>query len=105
MNTLGDIYNRYREGRSITTDSRAIIEGCIFFALRGESFDGNDMISDHFVDVNRIVKAGANDAHYEVGKEVHVIIGTITLDQEQNTLKMMLLVLYIGILWEICYDN
>lgn len=35
------IYQLYLENRLISTDSRRISEGCIFFALRGESFDGN----------------------------------------------------------------
>ncbi|MCR5445461.1 MAG: UDP-N-acetylmuramoyl-tripeptide--D-alanyl-D-alanine ligase [Bacteroidales bacterium] len=35
------IYNTYLRTRTVTTDSRAITPGCIFFAFRGEHFDGN----------------------------------------------------------------
>lgn len=35
------LYNTYLQSRSVVTDSRAITPGCIFFAFRGEHFDGN----------------------------------------------------------------
>ncbi|MBR5723760.1 MAG: UDP-N-acetylmuramoyl-tripeptide--D-alanyl-D-alanine ligase [Bacteroidales bacterium] len=40
---MEDLYNKYLScGGRVTTDSRAIRGGEIFFALRGENFDGND---------------------------------------------------------------
>lgn len=40
---MEELYRKYREcGYRVTTDSRAIKGGEIFFALRGENFDGND---------------------------------------------------------------
>ena len=41
MNII-DIYNRFRQCCSVTTDSRAIKGGELFFALKGENFDGNE---------------------------------------------------------------
>ncbi len=35
------LYKAYIQSRTVTTDSRAITPGCIFFAFRGEHFDGN----------------------------------------------------------------
>jgi UDP-N-acetylmuramoyl-tripeptide--D-alanyl-D-alanine ligase len=36
------IYERFLEGKQkFTTDSRKVTEGCMFFALKGENFDGN----------------------------------------------------------------
>ena len=35
------LYQAYLSSRHVTTDSRAITPGCIFFAFRGEHFDGN----------------------------------------------------------------
>ncbi|MBN1144457.1 MAG: UDP-N-acetylmuramoyl-tripeptide--D-alanyl-D-alanine ligase [Bacteroidales bacterium] len=35
------LYNLYLNHRKISTDSRNIIPGCLFFALRGENFNGN----------------------------------------------------------------
>jgi UDP-N-acetylmuramoyl-tripeptide--D-alanyl-D-alanine ligase len=40
MNT-DQLYQVYQENRVICTDTRQITHGCLFFALRGESFDGN----------------------------------------------------------------
>ena len=41
MNTTEEIYNILGENPEISTDSRKIIPGCVFFALRGDSFNGN----------------------------------------------------------------
>ena len=35
------LYQAYLVSRHVTTDSRAITPGCIFFAFKGEHFDGN----------------------------------------------------------------
>lgn len=35
------LYSVYLKSRKVTTDSRTITPGCIFFALKGETFDGN----------------------------------------------------------------
>ena len=42
---LEEIYSRFRECRGITTDSRKCGPGLMFFALKGEHFDGNDFVS------------------------------------------------------------
>ena len=42
MKTLEKIYELYKKAYSITTDSRNISKDCIFVALKGEHFDGND---------------------------------------------------------------
>ena len=40
---IEDLYSKYAgTGYRVTTDSRAILGGEMFFALRGENFDGND---------------------------------------------------------------
>lgn len=38
---IGDIYKIFKTHPIVTTDSRNITEGCLFFALKGETFDGN----------------------------------------------------------------
>ena len=40
------LYDTYLASRTVTTDSRRITPGCIFFALRGEHFDGNAYVPD-----------------------------------------------------------
>lgn len=39
--TIHEIYELYQKHSIVTTDSRRVPEGSIFFALRGERFDGN----------------------------------------------------------------
>lgn len=41
VSTLEKLYQHYLNHPQISTDSRAISEGSIFFALKGENFDGN----------------------------------------------------------------
>ena len=38
---IEQLYEAYLHSRTVTTDSRAITPGCLFFAFRGERFDGN----------------------------------------------------------------
>jgi len=42
MIEIEELYKLYRKCSGVTTDSRAIEEGSMFFALKGEKFDGND---------------------------------------------------------------
>ena len=42
MNTIERIYELYKKAYTITTDSRTISKDCVFVALKGEHFDGND---------------------------------------------------------------
>ena len=38
------LYDMYLRSRTVTTDSRQITPGCLFFALKGEHFDGNAFV-------------------------------------------------------------
>ena len=38
---LERLYQTYLQSRTVTTDSRHITPGCLFFAFKGETFDGN----------------------------------------------------------------
>lgn len=42
MDTLEKIYKHYSKRYIVSTDSRKIEDGCVFVALKGEHFDGND---------------------------------------------------------------
>lgn len=44
--TLEEIYTIFKTIRKISTDSRHVINGSLFFALRGERFDGNDFVME-----------------------------------------------------------
>lgn len=39
---IEELYSLFTASAGVTTDSRAIKPGCIFFALKGDNFDGND---------------------------------------------------------------
>lgn len=39
--TIEQLYNRFLKCSSISTDTRKIDSGCLFFALKGENFNGN----------------------------------------------------------------
>ena len=41
---IKELYEAYRKSGCVTTDSRNITPGCIFFAFKGERFDGNTFI-------------------------------------------------------------
>ncbi len=41
MDARNRIYEAYQSGASICTDTRKITKGCIFFALKGDNFNGN----------------------------------------------------------------
>jgi len=41
MITTEEIYQIFQENPVISTDTRKIEENCIFFALKGENFNGN----------------------------------------------------------------
>lgn len=42
MDTIEKIYELYKRAYTVTTDSRTISKDCVFVALKGEHFDGND---------------------------------------------------------------
>ena len=42
--TVEEIYSRFKECKGVTTDSRKCGQGLMFFALKGERFDGNEFV-------------------------------------------------------------
>ena len=43
---MKQLYNRYLQNPNICTDTRKITEGCIFFALKGPHFNGNEFAKE-----------------------------------------------------------
>ncbi len=39
--SIDSLYEIYKQHNEVSTDSRRITDGCLFFALKGETFDGN----------------------------------------------------------------
>ena len=44
MNTIEIIYQAFRKACKVTADSRKVEKDAVFFALKGENFDGNDFV-------------------------------------------------------------
>jgi UDP-N-acetylmuramoyl-tripeptide--D-alanyl-D-alanine ligase len=40
------LYSIFQKGAKISTDTRQVSEGCIFFALKGDKFDGNQYAAE-----------------------------------------------------------
>ena len=49
------LYSIFLESTGVTTDSRAVAQGNLFFALKGDNFDGNDF-------AEKAIAEGANYA-------------------------------------------
>ena len=62
------IYNKFKECGVVTTDTRTLKGGEMFFALRGENFDGNEYalkaleLGARYAVVNRSSKVGTDCA-------------------------------------------
>lgn len=41
-----EIYNAYLERKTVVIDSRKVEKGCIYIAIKGERFDGNDFVEE-----------------------------------------------------------
>jgi UDP-N-acetylmuramoyl-tripeptide--D-alanyl-D-alanine ligase len=74
---IKDLYSIYRTCSGVTTDSRNVTEGSMFFALKGDTFDGND-----FVD-----KALASGAKYAVASRPELVSDKVAF--VPDTLKAM----------------
>ncbi len=76
---MDKLYSIYLECRTICTDTRNISEGCLFFALRGERFNGNEFAS----------QALEKGASYAVVDDASVVSGQsmILVDDVLETLQ------------------
>ena len=85
MNRIIELYSKYKECGVVTTDSRAIKGGELFFALKGENFDGNEYAlkaleaGAAYAVVN---KDSAVAAHAETDKRLFPVEDTLKTLQE-----------------------
>ena len=80
MTVIERLYQAYRASHAVTTDSRSITPGCIFFAFKGERFDGNAFAP-------QALEQGAalcviNDAQYAVDDRCIVVPDVLKTLQE-----------------------
>ncbi len=78
------IYNAYLEcNQKITTDTRNISKGCLFFALKGPNFNGNQFAKE-------AIKKGAKYAIIDE-KEYHINDSTFLVEDVLDTLQALAL--------------
>ena len=96
MTTIEQIYQLFEKCRSISTDSRSIRANSIFFALKGEKFDGNKFIEEALN--KKCIAAVSSDKKYINTKNVFVVPDTlITLQDLANTHRRKLAIPIIAI--------
>lgn len=75
-----EIYSQFLKQPEVTTDSRKITNGCIFFALRGENFDGNTFAS-------KVLAEGASMA--VIDNPIFYVPGCVLVDDVLLSLQQL----------------
>ena len=78
--TPEQLYSIFLKNRTISTDSRQIMPGCLFFALKGDNFDGNRFAKG-------AIEAGASYA--VIDDEKYDGTNTILVDNVLETLQQL----------------
>ncbi len=79
--TTEQLYNIYQQYPSVQTDTRKLKEGDIFFALKGENFNGNTF-------VEKAIEAGA--AYAVIDEEQYAVFGkTVLVDNVLTSLQQL----------------
>lgn len=79
--TIKDIYNYFQKSAQVITDTRKIVEGAMFFALKGEKFNGNKYAAE-------ALEKGAAYAVIDE-KEFYLNDRTILVDDALKTLQQL----------------
>jgi UDP-N-acetylmuramoyl-tripeptide--D-alanyl-D-alanine ligase len=80
MAPIQNLYNLYLQSAGLTTDSRQAGENMIFFALRGEKFNGNRFASPALENGAKL--AVIDDPQYDTGKDCLLVDNTLQTLQE-----------------------
>ena len=79
--SIEQLYNIYKQYPSVQTDTRKLKEGDIFFALKGENFNGNSF-------VEKALEAGA--AYTVIDEEPYAVFGkTVLVDDVLTALQQL----------------
>lgn len=81
---IDTLYSTYLKSRTVTTDSRAITPGCIFFAFKGETFDGNAFAPQALEQGSALCVI--SDERYKVDERCIVVEDVLTTLQQLATL-------------------
>lgn len=79
-NIVQNLYLEYKNSTGISTDSRNIFEGCIFFALKGGNFDGNRFAEAAIANGAKI--AVVDDPRIPDGNQIFKVQNTLKTLQE-----------------------
>ena len=82
MKTIQDIYKVFKSCVGVTTDSRTLKGGELFFALKGENFDGNEYAL-------KALEAGAAYAVVNADSQVATSSDNPRLIKVEDTLKTL----------------
>lgn len=78
---ISELYEIYKQSGKISTDSRNIIKNCVFFALKGENFDGNKFAQNA---INSGAKVAViSDKNFEIAGK------TILVNDTLETLQLL----------------
>jgi len=80
---IKQLYQEFLESTGICTDTRQDPEGCLFFALRGEQFDGNNFVEDALNKGCRLAITERED----LGEEARVVVVPSVLQELQQLAK------------------
>ena len=80
MKTLERLYALFLKHGKVSTDSRKLEKGTIFFALRGENFDGNQFVLQAIE--NGAIAAVSDSTEYENHPKVWVVNDTLNALQQ-----------------------
>lgn len=78
---IEQLYELYKQSYKVSTDTRKITKGCIFFALKGENFNGNEFADE-------ALKKGASYAVIDE-EEFMTSNATILFDDVLTTLQLL----------------
>lgn len=79
--SIEQLYNIYKQYPSVQTDTRKLKEGDVFFALKGENFNGNTF-------VKKAIEAGA--AYAIIDEEQYAVFGkTVLVDDVLTSLQQL----------------
>lgn len=96
MPKIASIYSIYRSGTGISTDTRTIQEGNLYFALKGEHFDGNNYIE--YALQQGAAYCISSDPQYLSAENVLVVKDTLqTLQELANYHRHQLTIPFIAI--------
>ena len=76
---IEEIYKAFEKNRLVSTDSRAITKGSVFFAIKGDNFDGNQFVDAAFE--AGCSAAVVSDKKYQINANMLGNVGDFSLDK------------------------